>query len=273
MNLLKEIKKNKIEEVERRQRLYPQALLEEQLFYTGPTVSMKKYVLNPDKTGIIAEFKRATPSSGDLALNASVEKVSIGYMQSGASGLSILTDEHYFKGSLNDLGTARKFNFCPILRKDFIIDEYQLHESKAFGADAILLIAALLDPDETRFLTQRAHQLGMEVLLELHDIDELDKHYSSDIEMIGFNCRNLKDLSVKLERSLEAIPYLPPDACKIAESGIRHSNDLIQLRKAGYNGFLIGSAFMKHSRPEYACQKMSHHFKKLKREDHAATSA
>src|ERR1700754_4995261 len=161
MNILDQIIVHKQKEVSEAKSLYPVKLLEQSIFFSSPTVSLKKYVQRDDKTGIIAEFKRRSPSKGVINAYASVERTTIGYMQAGASALSVLTDKQFFGGSNEDLKTVRKFNFCPVLRKDFTIDEYQVIEAKSIGADAILLIAAVLDPALSKTLTAFAHSLGM----------------------------------------------------------------------------------------------------------------
>src|SRR3954462_11709546 len=148
MNILDQIIEHKRKEVEERKSLYPTKLLEKSIYFSSPTVSLRKYIRRPDLSGVIAEIKRKSPSKGVLNKNVSIERTSIGYMQAGASALSILTDTKFFGGTNEDLTTARKFNFCPILRKDFTVDEYQLIEAKSIGADAILLIAAVLEPRE-----------------------------------------------------------------------------------------------------------------------------
>src|SRR5688572_23780862 len=153
MNILDEIVKHKEKEVSEAKALYPVKLLEQSIFFSSPAVSLKKYIQREDKTGIIAEFKRKSPSKGIINAHASVERTAIGYMQAGASALSVLTDKQFFGGSNEDLTTARKYNFCPIIRKDFTIDEYQIIEAKSIGADAILLIAAVLDPALSKSLT------------------------------------------------------------------------------------------------------------------------
>ncbi|CAN0095505.1 unnamed protein product, partial [Chrysoparadoxa australica] len=183
MSILEEIVADKKKEVDERKSLFPIKLLEQSPYFEGKVVSMSQYLRRPDKVGIIAEFKRQSPSKGIINSQAKIEKVSIGYMQAGVAGLSILTDKKYFGGKSEDLTTARSFNFCPILRKDFIIDEYQLIESKSIGADLILLIAACLTPEEVKDLAGKARILGMEVLLEVHNKEELDRSMTDDINI------------------------------------------------------------------------------------------
>ena len=192
MNILEKIIVDKYKEVAERKSLVPVKLLEKSTFFEGKVVSMKKYVTHPEKSGIISEFKRKSPSKGMINGAASVETVSIGYMQAGASALSILTDKDYFGGSNEDLKIARKFNFCPILRKDFVVDEYQIIEAKSIGADCILLIAAALEPEKLKSLAYFAKSLGLEVLLEVHDGDELAQSINDGVDLIGVNNRNLK---------------------------------------------------------------------------------
>ncbi len=253
MNILDEIIAHKHTEVAERKALYPVALLEKSTYFASPVVSLKKYLLRPDKSGIIAEFKRASPSKGVINQYASVERTSIGYMQAGASALSVLTDEKFFHGTNNDLKAARKFNYCPILRKDFVVDEYQIVEAKSIGADAILLIAAALEPVKLRQLAQCAVSLGLEILLEVHNAEELAASMNEYITVVGVNNRDLKTFSVSLETSLALASLIPSDVPKVSESGITSAKDVYTLKKAGFNGFLIGETFMRHSRPELAC--------------------
>jgi indole-3-glycerol phosphate synthase len=266
MNQLDIIIEHKRKEVADRKALYPVALLEKSIYFQTLPVSMKKYILREAKTGIIAEFKRKSPSKGDINPGACVEKTSIGYMQAGASGLSILTDTHFFGGKNEDLTIARKFNFCPILRKDFMIDEYQVLEAKSIGADAILLIAAVLSPTEIKHLGSLAHSLGMEVLLEVHDHEELQRSMMQEVDLIGVNNRNLKTFEVNLQTSLDILPLIPSDFVPIAESGIKTPTDLLMLKVAGFKGFLIGEQFMQSGRPHIACKEFVEQLHKLESE-------
>lgn len=252
MNILEKIIAHKKKEVEFRKGLYPTKLLERSIYFNAPAVSLKKYLQREDKVGIIAEIKRKSPSKGMINKFVDIERTSIGYMQAGASALSVLTDEEFFGGKNTDLITARKFNYCPILRKDFTIDEYQVIEARSIGADAILLLANVLSKEEISRFTQTAHQLGMEVLLELREEEELD-NYNHHIDVVGVNNRNLKTMQVSLEQSFRFSELLPAPAVKVSESGIQQANDIIQLKEAGFHGFLMGEFFMKHSRPEEAC--------------------
>jgi len=254
MNLLEKIIAHKKSEVTGRQSLYPVKLLERSIYFETPAVSLTKYLRRADRPGIIAEFKRRSPSKGAINAYADVEHVTIGYMQAGASALSVLTDEHFFGGNNSDLTTARKFNFCPILRKDFTISEYQIIEARSIGADAILLIAAVLRPKEVAKLSAFAQSLGLEVLLEIHDVSELG-HLCDTINAVGVNNRNLIDFSVDVQRSLKLGALIPAGFVKVSESGLSDPVTVSELKRAGFDGFLIGENFMKNSHPELACRQ------------------
>lgn len=255
MDILQKIKKHKEDEVSQRRSMYPLQLLEESIYYDSSVVSLSQYIRRKDKSGVIAEFKKKSPSEGYINQYADVEEISIGYMQAGASALSILTDENFFGGSSDDLKLARTYNYCPILRKDFIVDEYQIHETKSIGADAILLIAEILSASQIKQYVTVAHQLGLEVLMEIHSEEELGK-FTEGIDVIGVNNRNLKNFAVDIQHSIDMIEKLPTDVVKISESGIRDVSDMVRLAKAGYEGFLIGTQFMKTSHPAQACRIM-----------------
>lgn len=257
MNTLEKIIAYKKEEVAELKKLYPIELLKQQLYYDAKPVSLRKYILDPEKSGIIAEFKRKSPSEGIINQHADVEEVSIGYMQAGSSALSILTDKPSFGGSLEDLRIARKFNFCPILRKDFMVDSYQVHEAKANGADAILLIAAAISKVEAMEMAQLAHDLGMEVLLEIHTQEELSEYMGDYVDLVGVNSRDLKTFHTDLSKLEKMVNMLPADTVKIAESGIKSVDDIVRLKQLGFQGFLIGTTFMKSTHPDKACQKFS----------------
>lgn len=248
MNILTQIVEHKKKEISQRKELYPVKLLESSQFFTSPTLSMSSYIKRPDKSGVIAEFKRKSPSKPSINLYADVKNVTLGYMQAGASALSVLTDEHFFGGKSEDLTKARLYNYCPIIRKDFIIDEYQIIEARSIGADAILLITEILDKDEVRQLATFANSLGMEVLLELHSEVQLDK-YCPQCQLIGVNNRNLETFVTSLDFSKNLISKLPTEAVKISESGISNPKEAMELRSIGYDGFLIGEQFMKSHDP------------------------
>jgi indole-3-glycerol phosphate synthase len=265
MDILETIIARKTLEVAEAKELFPVKLLEQSIFFSSPTVSLKKYVKRADKTGIIAEFKRKSPSKGVINAYASVERTSLGYMQAGASALSILTDKHFFGGSNEDLKTARKYNFCPILRKDFTIDEYQIVEAKSIGADAILLIAAVLSPETISKLVEFAHTLQLEVLLEVHNEEELRSNLNSGADLVGVNNRNLKTFDVTIDTSKKLCELIPAGVVSVSESGISNPATIIELRKFGYQGFLIGENFMKHSRPEEEAKQFTSELRKQER--------
>ncbi len=267
MNILEKIIADKYREVAEKSSLVPVKLLERSTFFDGQVVSMKKYVTNPEKSGIIAEFKRKSPSKGIINASASVETVSIGYMMAGASALSILTDKVYFGGTNEDLKIARKFNYCPILRKDFVVDEYQIIDAKSIGADCILLIAAALEPQKLKSLAAFAKSLGLEVLLEVHDGDELERSLCDQVDLVGVNNRNLKTFEVSLDISLSLVDRIPSSFVKISESGISDPRTLVSLKKAGFDGFLIGENFMKSVRPEQAAYNFIKEYRKLLAEE------
>lgn len=254
MNILDEIIQHKRLEVEERRGLYPVKLLEQSIYFQSPVVSLKKYVQREDKSGIIAEIKRKSPSKGDINPYVSVERTSIGYMQAGASALSILTDKKFFGGANEDLMLARKFNFCPILRKDFVVDQYQIIEAKSIGADAILLIAAALDPKEISSLAKFARSLQLEILLEVHNEKELQDNLDAEVDLIGVNNRDLKSFITDIAISKRLAGMIPDHVVKVSESGIENTETILELKKYGYQGFLMGQNFMQHSRPEKACK-------------------
>ena len=205
-------------------------------------------------SGIIAEFKRQSPSKGVINEQAEPEIVTKGYASAGASGLSVLTEGKYFGGSISDFTAARHANLdTPLLRKDFMVAEYQLYESRLLNADVILLIASVLGKAEISRFTAIAHELGMEVLLELHDEGEISK-IDKEIDMIGINNRNLKDFKVDIDRSLKMLDRLSEKSVKISESGISNPETVDFMRKRGFQGFLMGEIFMKSQNPEVACQ-------------------
>lgn len=262
MHILDKIVAHKRQEVADRQERFPVKLLEDSIYFNTPTVSLSSYLQRSDKHGIIAEFKRKSPSKGAINLYAKVEEVSIGYMQAGASALSVLTDEHFFGGKNKDLTEARKFNYCPILRKDFIVSEYQIIEARSIGADAILLIAACLEKDELHRLAGFARSLGLEVLVELHDLTELDK-LSPAANVVGVNNRNLQTFEVSITHSLELYEHLPSEMVKISESGLNDAQAVVELRRAGYQGFLIGEHFMRDENPGQVCREFIQRIQRL----------
>lgn len=198
--------------------------------------------------GIIAEFKRKSPSKGWIHPEADVEEIVSAYSGAGATGISVLADEHFFGASGDDLSRARNQTEIPLLRKEFIIDEYQLYQARALGADAVLLIAAILPEQRAAELTRKAHELGMEILLELHDESELG-YILPETDMIGINNRNLATFETDIHRSLKMIDLLPTEKTLISESGLSAPETIYTLRQAGYRGFLMGENLMKGNRP------------------------
>ncbi len=262
MSILEKIITHTRKEIAERKTLYPVQLLERSIYFETPVISMCKYLLREDKSGIIAEFKRRSPSKGNINPYAKVEKVSIGYMQAGASALSVLTDEQFFGGKNEDLTEARKFNFCPILRKDFIIDEYQLIEAKSIGADTVLLIAECLDVKQMSTLSKTAKSLGLEVLMEVHSAGQLAK-LTENIDIVGVNNRNLATFEVSIDNSLEISRQIPNNVLKISESGISNAKAIATLKEAGFQGFLIGEYFMKSPNPPKTCEQLIRDVNKL----------
>ncbi|MBN9380774.1 MAG: indole-3-glycerol phosphate synthase TrpC [Chitinophagaceae bacterium] len=247
MTILDKIVEHKRAEVARRQEEIVVDMLRERPLYGRRTLSLKGALTDEGKTGIIAEFKRRSPSKGVINDQVEVVDVTKAYTAAGASCLSVLTDEHFFGGSDADLIAAR-VNEIPILRKDFIIDEYQIEEARSIGADVILLIAACLTPAEVKRLAVFARGLGLEVLLEIHDEGELE-HICEETEIVGVNNRDLKTFTVDIQRSIDLSRKIPAGKVLIAESGISKVETILQMKDAGFRGFLIGENFMKESNP------------------------
>ncbi|RYZ00464.1 MAG: indole-3-glycerol phosphate synthase TrpC [Chitinophagaceae bacterium] len=249
MNILEQIVQSKRLEVAARKLERTLTELRARPAYGAPRRSLAFALALPGTTGIIAEFKRRSPSKGWLAQEDASPRIAVpAYDQYGAAGISVLTDGPFFGGTLSDLEESRSLAEASLLRKDFIIDPYQLHEARAFGADVILLIAAILEPQQVRELAAEAKSIGLEVLLELHNEDEL-RHLCPEVDLVGINNRDLKTFSVDLDRSVRLAHSLPSGTLKIAESGIRTPEDLLFLREQGFDGFLIGERFMKERDP------------------------
>ncbi|MDE1192466.1 MAG: indole-3-glycerol phosphate synthase TrpC [Arachidicoccus sp.] len=264
-NILDKIIERKIIEVaEAKQKVSEAELLNSATFQRKP-FSLKASLSDKNKTGIIAEFKRRSPSKGIINASANVNDVTKAYTENGASCLSVLTDKDFFGGSLDDLKIARQNNI-PILRKDFMIDEYQILEARAFGADVILLIAACLSPSRVKELAANAKQLDLEVLLEIHGDDELAS-VCDEVDFVGVNNRNLKTFEVDIENSIRMLNKLPKDKLAIAESGIDNVEVVKQLRSAGFKGFLIGENFMKHENPGEAFKQYVQQLKAIEHEN------
>lgn len=253
---LTDILKHKHLEVAHLKDTVPVKKLEESIHFSAPTVSLIKYLLREDRHGVIAEIKRRSPSGGTFHNKLSVAELSIGYMQAGASALSILTDQQYFGGNGADLTVARQHNFCPILRKDFVIDEYQIFEARSWGADVILLIASCLTDAQLKQLTSRANSLGLESLIEIHSQEELDRVAALGIgDLLGVNQRDLKTLIMNKGLAEALSSHLPSGVVTVAESGISSPEEVSRLKACGYRGFLIGEHFMRQADPARACRE------------------
>ena len=248
MNILDKIVADKHKEVELKKSIIPVSQYESSVLFKRETTSLA-HALKTSETGIIAEFKRRSPSKASINQNANVGEVALGYQQAGVCGMSILTDIKYFGGSLEDFVLARASVQMPILRKEFIISEYQIIEAKAHGADVILLIAAILTKTEIKIFSELAKSLKMDVLLEVHNEEELQKSIMPSLDMLGVNNRNLKTFEVSLETSKTLSAMIPKDFVKVSESGISTLEAISELRAYGFEGFLIGENFMKTDFP------------------------
>jgi indole-3-glycerol phosphate synthase len=248
MNILDQIIASKKREVALKKSVISMNQLENSDLFNSKTNSLSKSIIN-SPFGIIAEHKRRSPSKATINHSLSVKEVVKGYENSGASGISVLTDSQHFGGSLEDLVLARASVRTPLLRKEFIVDEFQILEAKASGADAILLIAAVLTREEIKSLSEFAHSIALEVLLEVHNPEELEKSIMSSLDIIGVNNRNLKTFEVSLLNSVELVTQIPDDFVKISESGLSTIDGIKLLKSIGFQGFLIGENFMKTADP------------------------
>ncbi len=252
MNILDKIIEHKKEEVAFAKKTISVQELKDAEFFGRKTFSLKESVKN--RNGIIAEFKKKSPSKGIINDQVSPLEVVSKYEEFGASGISILTDADFFGGSSQDIINVRDSINIPILRKDFMVDEYQFHEARALGADVILLIAACLTPSQVNEFTALAHSLQLEVLLEIHIEEEL-KHFNTDIDLVGINNRNLKDFKVDLQHSVNLKNLLPKGTLSVAESGIYSVEDFAFLKEKGFDAFLMGEYFMKNENPGKAFEE------------------
>lgn len=257
MDILTKITKDKRQEVILKKGLIPVSQLEKSVLFKRDTFSLANALRN-SSNGIIAEHKRRSPSKQSINQNTNVGTVAKGYKKAGVCGMSVLTDIKYFGGSLEDLLLARASVDMPLLRKEFIIDEYQILEAKAHGADAILLIAAILTREEIKTFSELAQSLGLNVLLEVHNEEELHKSIMPSLDMLGVNNRNLKTFEVSLDISKSLSALIPDDFIKVSESGISSIEAIKELKEYDYQGFLIGENFMKTENPgESAIQFIS----------------
>lgn len=246
MNILDQIIARKKEEISLSKSQVSLKDLKNSAFFERKTFSLKDTLVQ--KSGIIAEFKRKSPSKGIMNNQSDVLEVAKTYEKCGASGISILTDSDFFGGNFDDILKIRNEIQRPILRKDFMIDEYQFYEAKSIGADVVLLIAACLSPVQVQEFTELSHELGLEVLLEIHTEEEL-KCFNKNIDLVGINNRNLQDFKVDLQHSVDLKNLLPAGTLSIAESGIYSVQDYQFLKSKGFDGFLMGEYFMKNENP------------------------
>ena len=254
MNILDKIVLNKKEEVALAKQKKTVSQLKDSSYFKSEVPSFVAHILADNSTGIIAEFKRKSPSKGDIHAGASVKEIVPQYENAGVAGISILTDELFFGGASSDLTLGRGVCSLPIIRKEFIIDSYQIYEAKAMGASAILLIGAILTKEETLAFAKLANELGMEVLFEIHAEEEMEQ-LNDYVQLVGINNRNLKTFEVDLEQSICLAAQLPCSMVPIAESGISSPEDYLTLKAAGFKGFLVGEYFMKNENPGTACME------------------
>lgn len=245
--ILDQIADQKRQEIAQLKKRFTLSDFESMFFFQLETRSLRT-ALDVNEFGIIAEFKRKSPSAGNIATNADPIDVVAKYQKAGATAISCLTDSHYFGGSMKDLAVIREYSNLPLLRKDFILDEIQLFEAKAHGADAVLLISELLDPEHAKQLTIIAQSLGMEVLMEAHDRAHLEK-INDLVDIIGINNRDLHAQETDIQTSLHLFDYVPKNCLCISESGVQSIADLNLLKERGYRGALVGEALMKSKDP------------------------
>ena len=260
MSILNQIIETKKTEIELNKKNNSFSDLERLKGFSRPVNSLSQSLQNC-KFGIISEFKRKSPSKSIINKNSNVSDVVKGYENAGASGISILTDEQYFGGSSKDLIIARENTKLPVLRKEFIIDEYQIIEAKGLGADAILLIASCLKKESIKSLSQFAKSLGLEVLIEIHNLNELNKCLIDSIDIIGVNNRNLKTFEVNIQTSKNLVEFIPKEFVKISESGLTSKKEIIELINYGFEGFLMGENFMKEKNPGKAADNFINNLK------------
>jgi len=252
MNILETIIAQKRKEVDEKKRSMDiDSLMSSSTAFGRKCFSLKEALTSEGATGIIAEFKRRSPSKGWIHEGIPISEVVPFYESNGAAAISVLTDKEFFGGDIEELRSARAKVGIPLLRKDFMVDDYQLYEAKSYGADVILLIAACLSRDEAIKLARKAKELGLETLLEVHNEEELH-HITDEIDIIGVNNRNLGTFETDIQTSIRLIKYMPRDKPVISESGISDVDTILRLRDAGFKGFLIGETFMKQKSPAIA---------------------
>lgn len=252
MNILEKITLAKRREIALKKQLFSTAHFEQSPLFERKTISLKNSLLK--QPGVIAEHKRRSPSKAVINQSLSVEEIVCGYANAGVSGISVLTDGQFFGGSLDDLLLARASVQLPLLRKDFMVDSYQILEAKAYGADLILLIAAILDKDQIRQFAKLAKSLGLEVLIEVHSREEIEENLVPEVDFFGVNNRNLKTFEVSIETSKDLAVHIPEEFIKISESGLSQPESVKTLLDCGYKGFLMGEHFMKTLNPGTAAR-------------------
>jgi indole-3-glycerol phosphate synthase len=255
MNILDQINNHKRTEIAEAKSRVSVEELKASPYFKRKTNSLKSALLAEGSSGVIAEFKTKSPSKGVINNTAEASEITADYVAAGASGLSVLTDDRFFGGSFENLAKARWANKnTPILRKDFMLDPYQIYEARAHGADVILLIAESLSKSLLLELTETAKEIGLEVLVEVHSAEELEK-LNPKVDLVGVNNRNLKTFEVDVQTSVRLSKLIPEQFVKISESGISDPESIAQLRAAGFKGFLIGETFMKTDDPGNACKE------------------
>ncbi len=261
MNILEKIIAHKKPLLEQQKKAVPLTALKNSPYFDRPVLSLKQALSQSDNGGIITEFKRRSPSKPDINLKADLTSITAGYQAAGAAALSILTDMHFFGGRNADILQVRDQINIPVLRKDFMFDPYQIYEAKSLGADAVLLIAEVLSTAQVARLSALAKDLGLEVLMETHSVEQLDK-ITKDVDIVGINSRNLKTFEVSIQNSIKMAKAIPSEKLKISESGIRSVQDVKNLQAHGYKGFLIGELFMQTDNPSFTCHQFIKALKK-----------
>lgn len=252
MDILEKIILHKKKEVAVEKKQFSIQDLEKSRYFNRKTISLQQRIQDPDSHGIITEFKRKSPSKGLINGHSKPEEVVPLYEQAGAAGISILTDQEFFGGSIHDILQVRSLVNIPILRKEFIVDEFQIIQAKSIGADAILLIAECLTKEEIAHFSQLAQGLDLEVLMEIHSEEMLEK-INDNLNIIGVNNRNLKTFEVNIEQSMILFSKIPSKFAKISESGVSNIKEIHTLQNTGFEGFLIGENFMKTQNPGQTC--------------------
>lgn len=258
MNVLSEIIGKKRERVEEAKRVVPLERLRGEAFAKRERAPSHAFgrALEADGINIIAEFKRRSPSKGVIRANADVSQIVRSYQAGGAAAVSVLTEHDYFDGSLADLRAVKQSIELPVLRKDFVFDPYQVFEAAAAGADAVLLIVAVLEDEQLESLRRLTEELGMDALVEVHNSEEMDRAARCGAKLVGVNNRDLRTFQVSLETSVQLAPLAPRDALLVSESGLTSAADVQRLREHGFHGFLIGETLMRAACPEAALREL-----------------